>query len=401
MRALVNPTEKAWELRKQKVRRGNDDISLLCVNFAGTLQEVDIRKRTDMPIDKATGTYPYRFKIDNKILDTAERAKIGLTPFDFSSEAVIMKELAKKHNFDTTYVAFRLAGEKNLLKLPDYDRPLIFQSKGCNLHDWTETGGCTYCYVDAVSNSPTLENSVWLTVRNILDTAEELKYNPAIRDNRELHRIRHSGGETTTELDFTLELLYGIEKRGLETILVQFDTNLSTGKFIDEMMAKNEYQRDLLQQIASFGNKIFVYGAFKGTTDENIMFNTQAKLTVDDQIYSFGKLVDAGLDVYPCIYNPDWNALPNFLDKLDENFNNASTRLRIEGLKWEYGPAQCRLKEMAKQENVDFEKMLNKYKLLEEENYNKSEEIMRERLDAINLTYKEFDRTRHKISKFD
>jgi len=397
MRDLVDPTKSAFENRKWKVKVDCEDILLKCVDFAGTMQEVDILKRTDMPVDKRTGKYPYRFKIDNKILDTEERARNGLRPFDFSDEITVIKKLGEKYNFDVTLCALRKSGD-SITKLPDYDRPLIFQGKGCNLHDWTETGGCVYCYVDADSNNPiAFGNSVWLTVDDILDTAEALREDASIRSGKELHRIRHSGGETTTELDFTLEIAKGIEERGLEKLYLQFDTNLSTGKFIEKMIARGVYQGDILRQLA--GYDVFVYAAFKGTSNQNIRNNTQAKLTVDDQIYSFGKLIDAGLDVYPCIYNPDWQHLGEFVDKLDENFTNASTRLRVEGLKWEYGPTICRLRAIADSRNMSLEEITEEYKRNEEENYNKGEELMRTHLQKSGLAYKEIDRTQYPITR--
>lgn len=303
MRELVDPTKQAFEKRKYAVRKVDGDVLVLCVNFENTLQLQDIKVRTSTPIDAATSTYPYRFKIDNKSIDPDERAKKGLPPFDFSKEQNVINALGVTYSFDMSLWPLR-RDNKPISEILNYDMALIFQTKGCNLHDWTESGGCVYCYVDDDSNNATkADTGVWLGAKNILDTAEYLRKDSSERKGRELHRIRHSGGETTTELDFNLQMLKEIEKRGINEMYSQFDTNLSGGKFIKKMTKEKKYDKDLLTQLASYGS--FVYAAFKGTTDENIQENTQAKMTVKDQIYSFGQLVDAGLEVYPCIYNPE------------------------------------------------------------------------------------------------
>ncbi|MFH0868723.1 MAG: hypothetical protein V1839_00690 [archaeon] len=221
MRELVDPTKQAFEKRKLAVRNVDGKTQVLCVDFAGTMQEVDIKRRTDLPVDAATGTHPYRFKIDNKALDPEERKNKGLPPFDFSDTEAIIKALGEPRTFDMPLWFVNLAGD-DISRILQYDLALIFQSKGCNLHDWTETGGCTYCYVDDVSNNPSnKKNAVWLGIENIINTAEKLREDASVRKGRELHRIRHSGGETTTELDFTLELQKEIEKRDLEKLFVQ------------------------------------------------------------------------------------------------------------------------------------------------------------------------------------
>ena len=261
------------------------------------------------------------------------------------------------------------------------------------MHDWTTSGGCVYCYVDDKSNNPSIsKNGVWITADNILDTAERLRANSSIRNNRELHRIRHSGGEPTIELDFTLNIMEEIEKRGLEKLYLQIDTNLSTGKFIRQMILEKEYPEDILGQLSAHG--VTVYAAFKGTSDENIQYNTQAKLTVDDQLDSFELLLDSGLEVFPCIYNPDYRALPNFLDKLKNISEPSVKRLRVEPINWSYGPTACRMEELAKLNKIAPEKELENYRKIEEENFEKSEVIMRGYLDKFGLKYKEFDRTK-------
>ncbi|MFH0868724.1 MAG: hypothetical protein V1839_00695 [archaeon] len=163
------------------------------------------------------------------------------------------------------------------------------------------------------------------------------------------------------------------------------------------MIAKKKYPKDILEQLADY--RTCVYAAFKGTSDENIRENTQANLTVDNQIYAFGKLVDAGLKVFPCVYNPDWKTLPEFLDRLDRNFVHASKLLRVEPLDWKYGPTRNRIKCMAQEGGIPPEQLLSKYISGEEENFNVSEKIMYFYLKKMGLPYKQFDRTKYSISR--
>lgn len=398
MRELIDPTKQAMRKREAAVRYVDGKTQVFCVNFAGTIQEYDITKRVGLEKDYSTGTYPYRFKVDNKVLDSNERKVNKLPEFDFSDEKAILKAVGKKHSFDMPLWFVRKAGDSisNILK---YDKPLIFQSKGCNLHDWTAEGGCTYCYVEDTSNDPTnTQHSVWLGADNILDTVERLRQDSTTRGNLDMHRIRHSGGEPTVELDLTLDIMKGIEQRGLDNLYSQFDTNLSTGKFIDQMIKEGKYPKDILEQLAAYG--VCVYAAFKGSSNENIEHNTQASLTVDDQIETLGRLVDAGLEVYPCIYNPDWKTFPGFLDKLESNFKDASKMLRVEAITWRYKATQKRIECMAAMNGVTAEEMLQQYEEEEKENYDKCEEIMQFRLmNQYALPYKRFDRTQFKIER--
>ncbi|MDD5417011.1 MAG: radical SAM protein [Candidatus Aenigmarchaeota archaeon] len=400
MRELIDPIQQAFEKRKHAVKKVDGGTELLCVDFRGTMMEQDIRKRTDLPQDTTTGAYPYRFKIDNKSLDPEERAAKGLPAFDFSDSKAILKSLGEQGSFDMPLWILRKAG-RPLRDILQFDLALTFQSKGCNLHDWTDEGGCTYCFVDAQSNNPTSPgNQVWLRPEYVIKTALELRgEKAAVRKGREVHRIRHSGGEPTTELDFTLGMVRQIEKDRIEDLYVTFDTNLSTGEFVDEMINAGIYERDILEQLAA--HKVCVYAAFKGCSDVNIQRNTQARLTVDDQLYMFEKLVNSGLDVYPCIYNPEGSSFYAFLDKLNDNVVNATKRLRVEPIKWDYGPTKCRLQAIANSEGVTFEEIENRYREEEARNYKRSENIMKLYFEIHfpGVEYKQFDRTQVRIGR--
>ncbi|MFQ6010122.1 MAG: hypothetical protein ACE5J7_03335 [Candidatus Aenigmatarchaeota archaeon] len=411
MRNLINPTKQAQKIREKAVRKKHGKIEFRSTNFAGTLQEIDIKKRTEMPLDAITNTHPYRFKIDTKEFDPKERVKKARDeslpkhvrgeysePFDFNDIKGIFKSLGLKYNFDMPLISLRRT-DRPLKDIRHFDMALITQLQGCNLHDFGPGGGCIFCYVDAESNCPYTPNrGVWLGVENILTTVKELRDDPTIRAGLELHRVRLSGGEPTVMLDFALELAETIEKEKIDQLHVWFDTNLSAKTFIDNMIKENKYPKDILQQLAS--HDVCVYAAFKGTTDKNIIHNAQAELSTNEQMEALGQLVDARLEAYPCIYNPDYKSFPDFIDKLNENFTNASKILRIEGINWTYEPTKLRIRKIAEAINVPEEYLYNAYVQEEALNYNKCEEFMLHYVgDKYGLPYKEFDRTQFKVER--
>jgi len=412
-KTLVDPTKKAQGMRKACVRKRHGKTEIRCVNYAVTEQKKDILRRTDMPLDTITTTNPYRFKIDTKEFDPNERVKKSRDetlpehvrneysePFDFNDIRKIFNAFATKYNFDMPMFSLRKAN-RPLKDIRHFDLALIPQIMGCTMHDWTSSGGCTYCYVDANSNTPTTPNwGIWLGVENMLQTVKELREDPSIRGGLELHRIRVSGGCPTTALDFVRELAETIETEGIEELYVQFDTNLSTAKFIKGMVKEKKYDKDILSSLGGLG--VCSYVAFKGTTRENIIHNTQADVSVEDQLEALGMLVDNDIQVLPCIYNPDYKTFPDFIDKLNENFDNASKLLRVEAIKWDYEPTKARIKCIADAIHVPVEYLFSAYKTEESLNYQKCEEFMLHYIgNKYGLPYKQFDRTQYAIVRND
>jgi len=332
MKRLADPFKRGIALRKQLVN-GRGDV--LCVDFAGTLQEKDITK--DLIPDAKLGRYTYRAKINIKDFDNELREKQGLKPFDFSDEEAIFRTINDHKNFDIPLWFLRKAQDK-LQNISRYDEPLIYQIMGCNFCDKRKTSGCIQCFVDNNSNVPDPKRGVWLSAKdNVTDTFEE-RYK-----SRGLPCIRTSGGEPTLVLDHILSLCQELDKRVLP-ILLQFDTNLSTGRLIEYFEDNNVYVRNILNRIAEYHPCVLV--SLKGTTDENLQRNTQTRMTIADQIYSLKKLIKAGLDIYPFVYNPDPFHIAKYMEKLESIFENILLKTRVFMTKV-YGPTRERLTNLA------------------------------------------------------
>jgi uncharacterized Fe-S cluster-containing radical SAM superfamily protein len=360
-RKLVNPIEKGAELRQKLVR----DKKILCADFTGTVQAEDIRKRNDLIQDVDTGAYCYRAKINVKDFDDNERAKKNLPPFDFSDLDAIYKAL--KFEFDIPLWFLRGAGDQ-LENIKHYNLPMILQLKGCNFHDGTEIGGCTFCFVDNKSNSGEQLGGIWLSPQNVVNTYK------SISDKLDIHVIRVSGGEPTLVLDFILDLYETLQKKGIKAQM-QFDTNLSTGRLIDQFIGEGTYPLHILDMIAEFNPKVLV--AFKGTDNENLQSNIQADCTIEDQIYSLKKFVKAGIDVYPYIYNPNPDTLSYFIDSLEQNFSDILPKIHIGKLNV-YEVTKNRLRLMAIEQDTTYDELLAKYTKEWTSNYERSCEIMDE-----------------------
>ena len=355
----MDPVKRGIELRKTLIRR---DGKVLCVNFKHTVQKNDFTKGYFKDI--ATKTFPYRSKVNVKEFDSELRRQKGLAPFNFKDSKAVLAAL--KSEFDFPHWFLHKAGDKLENILP-YDMPLMYQIKGCNYHNGDEVGGCVYCFVDNKSNSGDRTDGVYLGVKNIVDTLK------IMYEKRGTRVIRTSGGEPTLVLDHLLQLYRYMRKRGINPILAQFDTNLSTGRLIEKFEKAGIYEKHILEKIAEFDPKVLV--AFKGTSDASIKQNVQADCDVETQIYSLRKLVKAGIDVYPYIYNPDPNTLESFVDKLMENFENILLRLQIMPLKL-YTPTKQRISLLAKEKGIEPEKLLADYQTEWKSNHEKSLELL-------------------------
>jgi hypothetical protein len=134
LKARVDPLQRGIELRKILV---NNEGKILCVDLDKTVQKQDLTKGCFK--DEATGTWPYRSKVNVKAIDPELRASKGLPPFDFNETEAILQEM--RGEFDIPHWFLAKAGDELKNILP-YDMPWIYQLKGCDFHDGTEIGGC-------------------------------------------------------------------------------------------------------------------------------------------------------------------------------------------------------------------------------------------------------------------
>ncbi len=382
MKKLTDPFERGRFLREKLAKNGR----VLCVDFAGTLQEKDIHK--DLIKDVNVGRYAYRCKINIKDFDAEIRAAKGLPPFDFSDEKAISTLINADANFDIPLWFLRKAGDK-LKNIVLYDLPLIYQVMGCNFHDGTKIGGCIQCFVDDKSNIPNIKKGVWLTPFNVANTFE------AVNKSQGIRVIRTSGGEPTLALDHILALYEELAKRGY-LILHQFDTNLSTGRLIEYFEQQRIFPWHILQKIATYNPGVLV--SIKGTTDQNLQENTQSSMTIEDQIYTLKLFVKAGIDIYPCMYNPDANHLREYMERMERIFENFLLKTRVFMTKV-YSPTKERIANMAEKKEIDPEQLLGLYVADWTANYYRSCEILNEMLtERYGLAYKSYERSGIKIS---
>ncbi len=381
MKKLVDPFKRGLFLRKKLVKDGE----VLCVDFAGTLQEKDIHK--DLIKDVDVGRYTYRCKINIKDFDPEIRAAKGLPPFDFSNEKAIFDTINTDTNFDIPLWFLRKAGDK-LENIVLYDLPLIYQVMGCNFHSGAKTGGCIQCFVDDKSNVPNQKRGVWLSAENVVNTFI------AMHGLKNIRVLRISGGEPTLVLDHILAVCEEFLDRAIWPFF-QFDTNLSTGMLIEYFEQQGIFPSHIMQKIAAYDPGVLV--SIKGTTDQNLQENTQSSMTIEDQIYTLKLFVEAGVDIYPCMYNPDADHLREYMEKMESIFENFLLKTRIFPTKI-YSPTTERIANMAEKKGVDAEQLLGLYVADWIANYYRSCEILNEMLmERYGLAYKSYERPGIKI----
>lgn len=354
-------------LRKNMVRQ--NPFQVLVANFLNTEQLKDINVRT-----KIMGNH-YRIKINSKKIDDKERAKAGKGPFDFEDSEGALD--AMRTEFDMPFWAwYKLSGQKELSELKNYNNAFIYQLKGCNIF-------CRFCYVDDINKDGSMENNPsFLTIPEIVDAFVKE------RQNQNINFFRVSGGEPTIAAEQWLYALDELKKRGLEKeVYVQSDTNLTTGHFIELLEENGEIERGLLKKVGDYKN-FGLLCSFKGTDPENYHESTGIPLEecdafLKENIYTFKKLLDSGIDVYPFFYNPNPDTLEKFLERAafeigDDTFIRKSWVFLLKP----YGPEKARLRQDAIKEGITEEEKIQEYihnycqKL--EENFPKAEEKMRE-----------------------
>lgn len=355
-----------------------DADKALCVDFAGTLQAEDIKKRTDLIPDALNGAYCYRAKINVKAFDSSERAKMGLAPLDFNNEKAITQAL--KEEFDIPLWMLRAVGD-DLRNIGKYNLPLIYQLKGCNFHSGRKGSGCTFCFVDDDSNSGAGKGGVFLSPENIIATFR------SVQDSLNIHHIRFSGGEPTLALGHILSLLKKLNEIAPYAPFM-FDSNLSTGSLIDWWIQNGALAPDILENIAAFDPKVLV--CFKGVDDLDIAHNTRSICSLYENFYSLRRLIRAGFDVYPHVINPDPKGFRKFLGILEENFDNILPKLHILKINV-YEPMKERIKVLNR--GKDFEASLVKYSFEWKKRYSAAVDILNDVMnEKYGVNYKDVSR---------
>jgi|GEM_PF-3311820 len=354
-------------LRKNIILK--NPFSILLANFIGTEQQKDIEVRTKLIKDY------YRIKINVKEFDDDERAKRGLPPFDFNKIEETLNAL--RNEFDMPFWAWAKLGDKSKLSdLKNYNHAFIYQLKSCNLF-------CPWCYVDDINKNGEKDNNAeFFTIQEIVDVFEkEREKKPS------LNFLRCSGGEPTIAIEQWLYVLEELEKREMSNkVYVQSDTNLTTGHFIDILEEKGEIEKGLLEKIGRYNN-FGLLCSFKGTDEKNYSLNTgipveECSAFLEENIYTFKKMLNASIDAYPFFYNPNPETIENFLDRLaieigDEDIIRKSWVFILKP----YGPEKIRLRKRAIKEGIkeeDIQNYIDDYCKNLVVNFNKAKEKMRE-----------------------
>jgi len=344
-------------LRSNLIANEGGANKYLLANFSGTSQQKDIEKRTALIGDFC------RIKINVKSFDEKEMQKQGKRVVDFSNYSEVFSAL--RDEFDMPQWA-HLALMNRPLK--DFQNIFIYQLKGCNIH-------CPWCYVDDINKNNQKGNGEFFSVSEIVDLFEQE------RKKQQLYMIRPSGGEPTLAIEQWGEMLSEIKKRGLEKeVYVQGDTNLTTGHFIESLESKNKIAENLLEKISKFDN-FGVLCSFKGTDTESFLkavgfvksdgsANRDYSFLEDERWFSFSKLVKAGIDAYPFIYDSNPETITNFMEKGAEKFGSGFyLKTRLFKLKL-YGPEKDRLAKIGK-DPLEEQKRLD-------DNFEKSYKILNE-----------------------
>ncbi|MFA6594000.1 MAG: radical SAM protein [Candidatus Buchananbacteria bacterium] len=344
---VSSPLERAQALHQTIVTPGG---RLLVADFSTTLQGKDTSKVIEL-MPNQDGRKLFRFKFNAKEVDPLAAGAYGKKFVDTSRLSPgEIEECLKQQEFDFALWFKHIAGYE-LSRALDYNAPFILQVAGCNFHSGACDGGCLYCFVDNELNDGQRETGKkWLVdVDDVIDSflmardkvREIYKKQTGVDLNIKVLRV--SGGEPTIALDWIIKLWRRIEERG-EDIVGQVDTNLSTPHL---------WPIDYYRHLAVFPVKVLA--AIKGTDNANLRDNVQANATISDQVFCLRTLVEAGLDIFPQMYNPNPDTLVKWLNMIERNIENFALRVHIGPLK-PYGPTLARLKAKALREGKDPEK---------------------------------------------
>jgi uncharacterized Fe-S cluster-containing radical SAM superfamily protein len=344
-----------YKLRKGVMRKDSGRLELLLSNFEGTVQQKDIEKRTGL-----IQSY-FRIKVDVPVWDNIN--------FDWSNKEKIMEAMAERFDMPS-WALYRMENSKELSEgLKKYNHVFIYQLKACNLR-------CPYCYVDdANKDGKETSDSKFFSIEEIVDVFIKNR-------NEKINRIRPSGGEPTLVIEQLFELLKKLDEIGLtKEVYVQSDTNLTTGHFIDSLIERGELRENILEEIASYKN-FGLLASFKGTDPESFARNTKSNPSLfEEQFYSFGKYLEAGIDVYPFLYNPNPRSLESFIDKLVREFGKkVCKRVWVFPIKM-YEVTRDRLLKEAEGKPIKLDDYLKQYEEEWKRNFEESEKIMKKIMD--------------------
>jgi pyruvate-formate lyase-activating enzyme len=385
---VTDPIKRAVELRRTLVR----DDKLLVADFTGTLQGKDTSRVIDLMPVVGTTNYPFRAKVNVKEIDPFAALEYKVPFFDVRDKTdVEIGNFIKIREFDFP-LWFKHHKDFKMQEAQNYNLPFILQAGGCNFHDGTPCGGCFYCFVDDLSNDGLdATGKIYLgieeTVDSMISATKKVKdqYKGAGYD-LDMKVLRTSGGEPTIALDWILNLWREIGSRGLPFV-GQIDSNLSTGRVVDEFEKKGIFEENTLEKLAEYPVKVLT--ALKGVSNKNLVQNVQSTTTIEDQEYSIKRFVRAGFDIYPQMYNPDPKKLRSFITRMDNEIENLSLRIHIGPLKL-YGPNKARLTAIAKRDNLDPETFIQAKKNEWDSNYKESCEIMNKYLmERYGVGYRE------------
>ncbi len=392
----IDPVKRGLELRDNLKQR--DDI--LVVDFSNTLQGKDTSRVVDLMPNVRTGAYVFRAKVNVKSIDpiAAPEYKVAYQDINKMSESEI-EELVRKDDFDFP-LWFKHSPGFNMRRVLDYNPPFILQVAGCNFHDGSCSGGCWYCFVDDESNNGVPgKGKTCLGVQDTLDSMlaarEKVKrvYEPYGHDVM-LKVLRVSGGEPTLVLDWVLNLWREARKKNLDFV-GQLDTNLSTGILVDEFERQGIFEKNTLEKLAEHPVKVLT--ALKGTDEENLQNNVQSTATMEQQKNSVRRILHAGFDIYPQLYNPNPATLERYLEGMDMEIDSFSLRVHLGPLKI-YGPTRKRLTLEAQRLGLNPEEFIAQKKKEWDDNYRKGCEVIENYLQRqYGLAYKALTRSDIKL----
>lgn len=364
------------KLRDRVVQEQDGEKKYLLANFAGTEQQKDIEKRTALINDF------FRIKLNIKAFSDSEEQRRGIAKVDFSDNQQVFNAMAKE--FDMSYWAFNSMPNKQ--PLASYNPIFIWQLKSCNMH-------CPWCYVDDLNkNSRQGNNSEFFSIREIIDVFEEQ------RKSQPLFIARPSGGEPTLAIEQWLETLQELEKRGLDReVYVRGDTNLSTGRFIEYLETTGQIEKNYLEKVAEYPN-FGLLCSFKGTDRKSFLHASGMReeygFLEQERWDSFEKIIKAGIDAYPFIYDPNPETLESFMKQGASRFGDGFyLKTWIFPLKL-YGPEKQRLEKLGIDPEQEQERL--------DKNFGKSQPIIQNMIwNKFGLNYQAVPRTGIKLKVRD
>jgi organic radical activating enzyme len=346
---LMMDLERWWsEIRNDSLSRKtyikkNGVKKYLLANFSETVQAGDIKKSA-------------------YVISDWYRTKDNLKVNDGDPDEVL--ERAVKDQFDMPQWASIALGKS----LNETNMTFMPQTKTCNVY-------CPWCFVDDFNKNGKMGRGEYFSVREGIDVLQEL------RKEKTIHMMRRSGGEPLLLPWQWTENLIELERRGLsKEIYFQGETNLTTGHFIDFLQRNGRLNKYFWDEVADYEN-FGVLCSFKGTDVESNLrsigfsrkdgkVNRNFSFLEKERWYTFDKMVQAGIDAYPFVYDPNPNTLQSFLVKGMKKYgSDFVSKTWVFPLKM-YGPEKIRLE----RRGIDKDEMQMKL----DENYRIANEMMRE-----------------------